>query len=728
MQKSEQIKAFLRIVLGDDVGYVNISTKDPNSGEWIQKFFDYPNKLDEGIEYVLDNMMHKDVYFCPQVLSGKKVSKDFVKSAGCIWADVDDLEPEKLLIDPTILVQTSSERTQAYWVLEENVDPYEAERIAYAIAQYHKEQGIDTSGWDLTQRLRVVGTYNHKYKPTPVVSLVEYDRDTKFKLDDFNDYTDAITKEGAVRVDFSEVEAPDISHIDPDELLDLNKAKLPPKIFELYNTKPNRDWSSNLWTLELLLLENGFSEEETFAICNNAACNKYARDGRKASGLWAEVQKAQKKVETDHKPNTLVGVSSQMTPILSDEDRKEAAETKDFVEEYIEWAKQQSDAAWQYHQAGAFIVLSTLLSGGVHLPTSFGTIIPNMWFMILADTTLTRKSTAMDMAVDLINEIDPDTILATDGSIEGLLTSLSTRPGYPSLFFRDEVTGLMESVSKKDYYAGMLETLTKLYDGKRQRRRLKKEDIDVENPVFIFFAGGIKSKMLEALNHQHISSGFVPRFVFITAQGDSTKLKPVGPPTTASKEGRNRLLMRGINLLKHYRGSYDGQGRRKKFEAWLDDQSWYLYNQYEFRMMRDVEDSTLRDKLTPVMDRLAKSGLKAAVLLAAAESKAEEYVQVEPRHINRAFYFVEQWREHSVDIVTGSGNTENERNVQNVLSIIKASGEDGTTHPELMRYTKLQPFQMNNIITTLEERELIVRYGSGKKRRYFDSTKVAKEA
>src|SRR6185295_16082845 len=163
------------------------------------------------------------------------------------------------------------------------------------------------------------------------------------------------------------------------------------------------------------------------------------------------------------------------------------------------------DAAWQYHQAGAFVALSSLLAGSVRLPTSFGTVIPNLWFMILADTTLTRKSTAMDLVMDLLLEIDTDCVLATDGSIEGLMTSLSMRPGRASIFLRDEFSGLLDAMVRKDYYAGMAETFTKLYDGKFQKRILRKDIIEVKDPVLIFFAGGIKNKTMSLVTHEQVS-------------------------------------------------------------------------------------------------------------------------------------------------------------------------------------------------------------------------------
>src|SRR5690606_32174212 len=101
----------------------------------------------------------------------------------------------------------------------------------------------------------------------------------------------------------------------------------------------------------------------------------------------------------------------------------------------------------------------------------------------------------------------------------------------PSVFLRDEFSGLLEQMTKKDYMAGMAELLTKLYDGKMQKRILRKETVEVREPILILFAGGIKNKVTRILTHEQVSSGFMPRFIFITAESDISTLKPLGPPT-----------------------------------------------------------------------------------------------------------------------------------------------------------------------------------------------------
>ena len=84
-------------------------------------------------------------------------------------------------------------------------------------------------------------------------------------------------------------------------------------------------------------------------------------------------------------------------------------------------------------------------------------MVPNLWGLILGDSTLSRKTTAMRMIMDIIAALDSDMILATDGSAEGLLSGLATRPNKTSIFYKDEISGFFDSMNKKDYLAGMSE-------------------------------------------------------------------------------------------------------------------------------------------------------------------------------------------------------------------------------------------------------------------------------
>ena len=405
---------------------------------------------------------------------------------------------------------------------------------------------------------------------------------------------------------------------------------------------------------------------------------------------------------------------------MSEEEKElvdEAGET--FVERYCDWAKGLGDAAPQYHQAGAFICLSSLLCGSVRLPTSYGNIVPNLWFMILADTTLTRKTTSMDIAMDLLEEIDPELIMATDGSLEGLLASMSTRPGRPSIFLRDEFSGLIEQMTKKDYMAGMPELLTKLYDGKMQKRILRKETIEVRDPRLIVFAGGIRNKITSLLNYEHVSSGFMPRFIYITAESDINRLKPIGPPSVKTTGVRDAILNELQDLYQFYNRQQEMsvKGLSVQFtrqvvtDAELSEEAWFRYNQLETKLLEIGLQSDHPEIMTPVGDRLSKSILKAAVLLAASRQQ-EEVVKVELIDILRAIKYGQQWREHAAEIMGDVGKGQSERTLDIVMSAIRR--EDGISRSKIMQKYRLRAYEANQIFDTLEQRGLVRRQKAGR--------------
>src|ERR1044072_4964991 len=151
-----------------------------------------------------------------------------------------------------------------------------------------------------------------------------------------------------------------------------------------------------------------------------------------------------------------------------------------FLDRYREWGATVTDAPAQYHTLNGVLILSTIVCPYTALATSYGEIRPNVWGMILAGTTITRKSTTMDLAQSVLDELGIDFLMGTDGSPEGILSEMADRDGKVSMFHRDEITGWVENSIKKDYMSGLLESFTRMYDGKPESRVLRSGKIDVK--------------------------------------------------------------------------------------------------------------------------------------------------------------------------------------------------------------------------------------------------------
>ena len=708
MNNSEKRAIFFKLVFGDSSGYLCISNKGTNN-VFREKFFKYPGELNAALVHIQDIQLYNNVWFCAQLMNKEQRVKSSSQNCKTLWSDLDECHPEKLQLQPSVILETSTGRFQALWVLEDEVDPLIAEDFSRRIAYHHQEDGADTSGWDLTQLLRVPYTNNYKYDTTPIVNITDITK-TTYDISDFTIYPEV------QKFKYLEQDVPDISVLKaPAKILETVKNDVSGLVWELFFKEPLNDWSASLWKLERSLFEAGLSAEDVFAVCKEAACNKYDRDDRSDTFLWKEVLRAEnfgKQDEFNFTPDVVPFTLNLLTP----EERQSVQDNPSIVEEYIEWAITTSDAAAQYHQGSAFIVLSAMLAGTIRLPTAFDEIIPNIWLMILADTTLTRKSTAMNLAMDMIREVDDNALLATDGSIEGIFSSLAARPNRVSIFHRDEVSGLLDSMMKKDYQAGMSEALTKLYDGKEDKRVLRKETINVRNPILISYMGGIRSRVIEILDYRAVYSGFLPRFIIIQATADISMLKPLGPPTTTNQTQKSSLIKKFNKLRNFYNTTVslmigDQEFVKKKiFYCELTSDAWVLYNRYEAIMLEKASESYLIEVTTPTMDRLAKTGLKMSMLLAA--TRMEEDIVVTEDDVRRAFYYIELWSKFTLDLLENLGKSYDEKTLERAIRMISTKPE-GYPKSLLMRNLRLTAHSANSMIDTLEQRNIIRKRRSG---------------
>jgi hypothetical protein len=701
----ESLGPFFAHVFGQAEGYICIARKERHSKRMNERFFPITERgIKDIIALTEASVRDYDMYFCAQPLTMMRRLKESVIECSCAWADLDACPPENLLIQPTITIESSPGRYQAYWIFEETVPATDAEILSRAIAYYHSEDGADKSGWDLTQLLRIPFTNNYKYSDAPAVKIT-HSTSAKYRLSDFGKYS-------REREFHSDEELPQPTDLAPEQLLTRHSDKLSPSIWRLFFTQPDEDWSKALWTLELLLFEGGFKKEEVFYIAKASACNKYERDNQPDTSLWKDVLKAYSYIESK---KDIFGLRyTKLATLVEDEEEDKKEET--FVEQYIKWAETQTDAAPIYHQAGAFMILSGLLSGVVRLPTTFNPqgVVPNLWFLILGDTTLTRKSTAMDMALDLLLEVSPAAMVATDASIEGLFATLASRPGQPSLFVRDEFSGMLEMMAKKDYYAGMVEALTKLYDGRRVTRQLARSTIDVQDPIFIMFTGGIRSRIMKAMHREWIDSGFLPRFLFFSARSDVSRLQDLGPPMAKGVDTRAHLVKQLQDIAIRYTNrthqtiGHVVTSSITRYTAKLTPAAWKRYNETEHKMLEDAVKSAEPDLFTPISLRLAMSFLKASVLLAACRPEnptADNEVIVTKEDLIDALRYGAYWRDSALEVAAEAGATVMEQLLGQVTKAIDT--KPGITRAQLMRTLKLTTRDADQLFATLTQRGVI---------------------
>jgi hypothetical protein len=706
-KQTEIRSTFFDYLFGSDNGYLCIGLIDPKLAErkLKQRFFDWPTQKKNVLDYIEKNSTGNNVYFCTSLLDDKQRRKENCLPGRLVWADLDTCKPEYVNPYPSVVLQSSPSRYQALWRLDSTVPPDVQEDYSKRIAYAYNHNGADPSGWDLTQLLRVPLTFNYNYDDPAEVLLLSA-TETPVDSDVFEQMeVDALredTGDDAFDQPFPDADTlPTVDSILYKYQVDLGKTAFA----SLYTTPPDPDenWSGLLWRLISICIEAGMTTIEAYTIASTAACNKYARDRRHPKHLWRDVLK------NDVQHRKLVTIMDAKSMLKMPELVPQDAGNECFIDVYKEWASASTDAPTQYHELGAAMLLSATLADTIKIPTNWGTIIPNLWGLVLGDSSLARKSTSMTMVTDIINTVDDDTMLATGGTAEGIMSGLSSRPHKTSLMYMDEVSRLFDEINRKDYLAGFPETLTLLYDSPAfLTRMLRRDTITVTNPVFIFFGGGIRDRVYELVNESYVLSGFLPRFLVVSGEADLSRMRLTGPPTTANVDRRTAIVDQLVEVHTNYTKYGNLLGNKLtipiKQEAHLTTKAWELFNHIESTLTYEANNSAMKDLAVPTFIRMAFSCLKLGVLLAAVRQNPgkDDTIKVTDVDMTNAARYIQRWGQDSVALLHNAGRTQSEHQLQKLLKSVK--NKPGVTKSELMQNHKLWARDIDNILETLIQR------------------------
>lgn len=681
-------RSFFESVFGDGAGYATIVTMDPRRNPTVQKFFSYPDELDEMVSYS-DKHSEEDVYFSPILFYEQRRIRENAKSVAVVYADADACPPEKFLVKPSISVQTSPDRWHCYWILDKSYEPTTIAMLSKKVAYAHKDDGCDLSGWNPTKLLRVPGTRNGKYENEsyPVIGSSSGDL---YTIEDMNKVYGAIKVDAIVEPLHESMPTPNVNVMEV-----LSKIPGNSEITSLYMDEPpvGADWSRRLWKLEMELFRAGLTAEEVFVVTKHAKCNKYHTPLRPkrldADGdLWREVLRASQSFEIEPQAVFTLDEVDKRTekPVdfLNEQERAIVSETRTFIDVYSDWAQRKTDAAVEYQIAGAFTILSSCFSDTGHAVPKYGKMGLNLWFMILGETTRSRKSTSRQLMLRIIREYEKfagyQIDVGSDVTAEGLVKLLSGRDKQTSLFHRDEVQGMFKDFINKTYMATAAERFTELYDGHvpvivrstggaAPGKGMQSERAETN---FLMYLMGITSKTADVLTTEYFRSGFLARFVYVIA--DAPERTYESEAITQSDD--SDVHVRDEEMDNIVRSLYDSylywqkKGAPFPRPVRLTDEALERFNAFKWEMGNYTQDHEHEESIEPSRQRLALSVWKCAILLAMYDKSDE----VEIKHMLIAIHYAEEWFRNLVRMAGAISASEWQREVDQVESAIASKG------------------------------------------------------
>jgi len=154
----------------------------------------------------------------------------------------------------------------------------------------------------------------------------------------------------------------------------------------------------------------------------------------------------------------------------------------------------------------------------------------NTYTCLLGTSTITRKTTAQDLAIDLI--LDTNFLLPSGFSLQGLLKALSETPhGYLPI---GEFSSILRGIKGASNMSDLKEILNELHRCPEiyQKKLVKmKDSFTVFNPYLSFSTTCTEEEFFPNLTEEVVYGGFCPRIIF--AKGNSRYRPRTKLPTDA---------------------------------------------------------------------------------------------------------------------------------------------------------------------------------------------------
>jgi len=310
-----------------------------------------------------------------------------------------------------------------------------------------------------------------------------------------------------------------------------------------------RDRSTLDMALAHSLVRNQFSSEAFAALASQAPWNNQkSLDHAYLERTWCKAQDPARQVtcprtESVQRP-ALIAAHEATSPGNESASHVDPAPTNNeflstlpesawtqYARLYREAVGASTEAADVLHYIALLTVLGAVLGRNVTV-FSGRPIHLNVYAMLIGPTG-DRKSTAAELALDLLRRIGPDVLLLNGvGSQEGLMERMAganTAKGSRTLLFVDEMAALLKK-GRRESSGSLLEFITEVFhtpDSKMHYTRAKA--IHLVNPTLSILAASTPSWLEAALEEEDILGGFTNRFIYVSGAAKPDNPLPAAP-------------------------------------------------------------------------------------------------------------------------------------------------------------------------------------------------------
>jgi len=399
---------------------------------------------------------------------------------------------------------------------------------------------------------------------------------------------------------------------------------------------------------------------------------------------------------------------------LTVEQEAMAATGRKWLDGYLAWTKQSCALAPEiFHEAMALWLLATIATRRIKIAIGGQEIYPNLYVLVIAKTSLYRKSTAMGKAKEALKAAGLESLLLpTDVTPEALFDELAgVQPAnFNSMsaedrrewmlgravaaqrsFMKDECSSIFANL-KKDYNAGLTELLLEGYqgDGGKLKKLLKSKGLVSVKDMCLSFLGATTPVMYSKyITNEETENGFIARFAIITPEGIPVyEVLDDPPPIPSQLVSQLRHMFTNVlpwhnDEKPHASESFGDVVTPPVMNASASSEALKQLGEYRKALNYDMLLNDVEEAKYAAYTRLATMAAKVALLLAAIDT-SNGNVRIEEQHVYAAQVICERWRESLYRLdrdVARSAESANEK----VMNYLKSLGSTGATIRDVMR-------------------------------------------
>jgi len=183
------------------------------------------------------------------------------------------------------------------------------------------------------------------------------------------------------------------------------------------------------------------------------------------------------------------------------------------LREYFDYAEPITDSPPVYHLFTGLATIGAAIGNKAYINFGPNRIYANLWIILLAPSSIFRKTTCINISRSVLDRISPQSIFAHHITTEKLLQELNNHPA--GIITPYEFKSLMMMLAK-DYNNGLKELLVEIYDSPASLKRSTiGNSFEIQNPSLSILSASTLSWFNESVKSGDVFGGFLSRFLFI---------------------------------------------------------------------------------------------------------------------------------------------------------------------------------------------------------------------